>query len=323
MIARSKLLALVAAVGASTAAQAEPLVVRNQHPIAMLYGLPAPLPARLPKPGDGRIGLAVNWANFAVTETLERVEFTLDGEVVESRMDATYGLTDRLALHGEVAFRSLGAGSLDATIESFHDALGLPNGTRGKLPEDQLLLAYAVEGVTEFRLDRDASGFGDVPLALGYQLRASEAGALSGWLSFKLPTGSVDDLTGSGAVDVALSLAGTRQLGERGQAFAQLNLAWLGEGDLLPSLQEDYAWSAVGGASWNAWRGLDLTAQLDANSAVLDSGLDDFDGGALVLTFGGSWRTAGGWRFDFGLSEDIQTDASPDVVFNFAARRDF
>ena len=321
----SRPLVIVLAAGAlaAPAAPAEPLVVRNQHAIAMLYGLPAPLPARLPKDGSGRAGLAVHWANFAVTEARDRFEFTLDGEVVESRVDATYGLTDRLALHGEVAFRSLGAGTLDATIERFHDALGLPNGSRDKLPEDQLLLAYAVEGVTRFQLDRDASGLADVPLALGYQLRASNSGALAGWLSVKLPTGSVEELTGSGALDVALSLASTRVFGERGQAFAQLNLAWLGDGDLLPTLQEDYAWSALGGASWTMWRGLDLTAQLDANSGVLDSGLDDFDGGALVLSLGGTWRTPGGWRFDFGLSEDIQTDASPDVVFNLAARRDF
>jgi hypothetical protein len=325
MIVRCKpfVLVFVAGVVATSAAQAEPLVVRNQHAIAMLYGLPAPLPARLPQAGDGRAGLAVNWANFAVTEARGRFEFTLDGEVVESRVDATYGLTDRLALHAEAAYRSLSAGSLDATIERFHDALGLPNGSRDKLPEDQLLLAYAVEGVTTFHVDRDASGISDVPIAVGYQLRASDDAAISGWLSVKLPTGSVDDLTGSGAMDVAMSLAATRTLGERGQAFAQVNLAWLGEGDLLPALQEDYAWSAVGGASWNAWRGLDLTAQLDANSAVLDSGLDDFNGGALVFTFGGSWRTSGGWRFDFGVSEDIHTDASPDVVFNFAARRDY
>ena len=325
MIVRCKPFVLVVAASVLTnpVARAEPLVMRNQHAIAVLYGLPAPLPARLPRAGGGRIGLAVNWVNFAVTEARGQRAYTLDGEVVESRIDATYGLTDRWALHGEVAYRSLSAGTLDATIESFHDALGLPNGSRDKLPDDQLLLAYAVDGVSAFRVDREASGIADVPLALGYQLRASNAGALAGWLSVKVPTGSVDDLTGSGAVDVALSLAGSRQLGERGQAFAQVDLAWLGEGDLLPALQEEYAWSAIGGASWAAWRGLDLTAQLEANSGVLDSGLDDFDGGALVLTFGGSWRTSGGWRFDFGLSEDIQTDASPDVVFNFAARRNF
>lgn len=315
--------ALAAATLAHPAARAEPIVVRNQHAIATLYGLPAPLPARLPRAGGGRVGLAVNWTNFAVTESRDRFEFTLDGEVVEGRVDATYALTDRVAMHGELGFRSLGAGTLDATIEQFHDALGLPNGSRDKLPEDQLLLAYAVDGETAFHLDRKASGIADVPLALGYQLRVSDRGALSGWLSVKLPTGSAEDLTGSGALDVALSLAGTRQLGERGQGFAQVNIAWLGEGDLLPTLQEEYAWSVLAGASWNAWRGLDLTAQLDASSAVLDSGLEDFDGGAVVLTFGGTWRTGAGWRFDVGVSEDIQTDASPDVVFNLAARRDF
>ena len=317
------LVALVAATGVAAAARAEPLVVRNQHAMTALYGLPAPLPARLPRAGSGRAGVAIQGANFAVTEARGRFEYTLDGEVVETRIDATYGLTDRLALHGEIAFRSLSEGSLDGTIENFHDALGLPNGSRDKLPDGQLLLAYAIDGATAFHFDRAASGIADVPLALGYQLRASDRGALSGWLSVKLPTGSVDELTGSGAVDVALSLAGQRGFGTRAQAFTQVNLAWLGDGDLLPALQQDFAWSVLGGASWNAWRGLDLAAQLDANSGVLDSGLDDFDGGGLVLTFGGRYRTAGGWRFDLGISEDIQADASPDVVFNFAARRDF
>ena len=35
-----------------------------------------------------------------------------------------------------------------------------------------------------------------------------------------------------------------------------------------------------------------------------------------------SYRTVRGWRFDLGVSEDIQADASPDVVFNLAAHRD-
>jgi hypothetical protein len=317
-------LAVLAILGiAGPAARAEPFNVRNQHPIATLYGLPGALPARLPQAGGGRAGVAVHWANFAVTESRGPLDYTLDGEVVETRIEATYGLADRFALHGELAFRSLGGGSLDGTIEEFHEAFGLPNGSRGLLPEDALLISYAVDGETALWLEHDASGVADVPLALGYQLHASDRGALAGWLSVKVPTGSVEDFTGSGAVDVALSLAGERWIGERGQVFAQLNLAWLGEGDLLPALQEDFAWSLLAGASWNAWRGLDLTAQLDANSAVLDSGLDDFDGGALVLTFGGAWRTSGSWRFEVGLSEDIQADASPDVVFNFAARRNF
>jgi hypothetical protein len=79
----------------------------------------------------------------------------------------------------------------------------------------------------------------------------------------------------------------------------------------------------MGGLTWNAWRALDLTAQLEANSAIYDGLGSDFDGDAVVLTFGGAWRTPGGWRFDVGISEDVEAGASPDVVFNFAVVRDF
>jgi hypothetical protein len=320
-----KLLAIVLGVVGTAAppARAEPFIVRNQHPIVALHGLPSPLPARLPAPGTGRMTALMNWASFATTEARGANRYTLDGEVIEARVTFDRALGERFALHGELAWRSLSEGSLDGSIEQFHDALGLPNGSRHKLPEDQLLLEYRVGNTVSFRVERDAAGVTDLPLALGYQLRSSPTSALAAWISVKLPTGSADDLTGSGATDVALSLAGERRLGERWQWFGQANVAWLGQGDLLPALQEDLAWSLLGGTSWHAWRGLDFTAQLEANSAVLDSRFDDFDGGALVLTLGGSYRTDGGWHFDLGVSEDIQSDASPDVVFNVAVRHGF
>jgi hypothetical protein len=310
------------AVGASTAV-AEPFLVRNQHPVVALFGLPAPLPARLPSPGTGSLAALVNWSNFATTETRGERTSTLDGEVVEARLVADRSLGERFAVHAEVAHRRLGAGSLDGAIERWHDFFGLPNGSRPRLPEDQLLLEYRVGNATPLRVEREASGLADLPVALGYRWRDDEAAAVASWLSIKAPTGDADELTGSGAVDVALSLVGERALGERWAAFGQANVAWLGQGDLLAELQEDFAWSLLGGVSWRAWRGLELTAQLEANSAVLDTGLDDLDGAAAVLTFGGSYVTSDRWRFDFGISEDVQVDASPDVVFNFAVRHGF
>jgi hypothetical protein len=170
-------------------------------------------------------------------------------------------------------------------------------------------------------IDESTSGIGDMPIALGYQLHATDSSALSTWLTVKAPTGSADDLTGSGAVDVAATLAGQTQLNERWQLFGQASVAWLGEGDLLPELQESFAWTLMGGLTWNAWRALDVTAQVEANSRLYD-GLDsELDGDAIVLTLGGSWRTEGGWRYDVGVSEDLQAGASPDIVFIFAVAR--
>jgi hypothetical protein len=309
--------------GASGLARAEPLLVRNQHPVVVMYGLPSPLPARLPAAGSTRIAGVVNWSNFADKVTLDDAGFTLDGEVVETRVHVDHGFGERFAVHGEVAYRHLSAGSLDGLIADWHEVFGLPSGSRTRLPENQLLLRYQTGSKTLLYVDEDASGIADIPISIGYQLRATETDAVATWLSVKAPTGKAEDLTGSGAVDVAWSISAERRFAERWQLFGQANLAWLGDGDFLPEVQESYAWSAVAGLTWNAWRALDLTVQLEGNSSVLDTGFDGLDGQALVVTFGGTYRTAGAWQFDLGVSEDLDADASPDFVLNLGVRRSF
>ena len=312
------------AVGLLTpAAHAEPFLTRNQSPLVAAYGLPSPLPARLPPAGGGRIAGVINWSNDEKDDVAGDSGYTLDGEVLELRLHFEHALGERFAVRAELPWRRLSGGSLDGFVDDWHGFFGLPGGSRRRLPENQLLIEFRENGETLLRYDESVSGIGDIPIALGYQLHASERSALATWLTVKAPTGSADDLTGSGAVDVAATLAGQRSLHERWQLFGQASVAWLGEGDILPERQESFAWTLMGGLTWNAWRALDLTAQLEANSAIYDGLGSDFDGDAVVLTFGGAWRTPGGWRFDVGISEDVEAGASPDVVFVFAVVRDF
>jgi len=312
------LVCLVSAAGA----QAEPLLTRNQHPLVTLYGLPMPLAARLPGSGSGRLGATLNWSNIATTDSTDQASYTLDAEVFEVRVQGEHALGERCAVQGELAWRQTSGGSLDSLVASWHDLFGLPNGSRDRLPEDALLIEYRSGESTLLRIDEESSGLADLPLSLGYQLAANVHGAVATWLTIKLPTGEAEDLTGSGAVDVALSLAGERQLSDRWQLFGQANLAWLGKGDVLADLQQDFAGSLLAGTTWKAWRGLELTAQLEANTAVMDTGTD-LDGDAVVLTLGGRYRTDAGWAFDFGFSEDLQVDASPDFVLLLGVRRAF
>ena len=314
---------LAAALLSAPALHADPLVVRSQHPLVTLFGLPSPMPSRLPPPGSGAVTATFNWTSFEVTDATGERDYTLDGETQEWRVQANHALGARFAMYGAVSWRRLEAGSLDGFIDDWHAAFGLPGGSRGQLPEGELLLEYRRAGVAAMRVDAPKSGVADVPLALGYPVVDSDTRALAAWLSVKLPIGDAADLTGSGAADLALSLAGEWRPHERWTLFGQLNAAALGQGDLLPELQHDAAWSALAGVSWEAASGFDLTAQVEANSAVFDTGLDDLDGDALVLGFGGSYRTQGGWRFDAGLVEDLEPDASPDITFSFALHRAF
>jgi hypothetical protein len=305
----------------ATTAHAEPFLTRNQNPLLALYGLPSPLPARLPPAGGGRVAGVINWGNTEKEDFSADGNYTLDAETFELRLHFDHGLAERFALHAELPWRKVSEGSLDGFIDDWHGVFGLPGGSRRRLPEDQLLIEFEQGGATLLSIDDSTSGIGDIPVALGYQLYATESSALSTWLTVKTPTGSADDLTGSGAVDVAATLAGQTQLNERWQLFGQASVAWLGEGDLLPELQESFAWTLMGGLTWNAWRALDLTAQVEANSRLYDGIESELDGDAIVLTFGGSWRTEGGWRYDVGVSEDLQAGASPDIVFIFAVAR--
>lgn len=303
------------------AAQAEPFLTRNQNPLLALYGLPSPLPSRLPSAGGGRVAAVINWGNTENEVFPADGNYTLDAETFELRLHFDHALGERFAVHVELPWRQVSGGSLDGFIDDWHGVFGLPGGSRRRLPEDQLLIEFEQGGSTLLRVDESTSGIGDIPIAFGYQLRATDRDALAAWLTVKVPTGSADDLTGSGAVDVAATLAGQARLHERWQLFGQASVVWLGEGDLLPELQESFAWTLMGGLSWNAWRALDLTAQVEANSRLYDGIESEVDGEAIVLTFGGSWRTAGDWRFDVGVSEDLQAGASPDIVFNFAVVR--
>ena len=61
--------AWIAAALIAPAAHAEPLLTRNQSALVAVYGLPSPLPARLPPAGNGRIAGVVNWSNTEKDET--------------------------------------------------------------------------------------------------------------------------------------------------------------------------------------------------------------------------------------------------------------
>ncbi len=163
----------------SAPAHADPLLTRNQHPLVALYGLPLPLAARLPGAGSGSIGATLNWSNIATTGTTDRSSYTLDGEVFEVRVQAGHALGERFAVQGQLAWRQLSGGSLDSLVESWHDVFSLPNGSRDRLPEDALLIEYRSGESTMLRVDDESSGLADLPLSLGYQLTASDQGAVA------------------------------------------------------------------------------------------------------------------------------------------------
>lgn len=289
-----------------------PFTVRDQNPLLAGLGLPVAMPSRI---ADGlAASMDIYWGSTALLQEEGDEALLVDAETREARLTLQGGISERIAWQLQLPYRYTGGGNLDSFIDSWHDFFGLSEGVRPLLRRDQTNIVYARSAVRQIDMSSSRSGLADIQAALGYSMHASTNAALMAWLSVELPTGDEDQLTGNGATDVSLLLSGHRRLSDRWSASGQLAGTWLGETDLLPIEQRSVVWSAMAGLSVRAWRGLSFKAQIDAHTSAYDSKLDFFSE-AVVLTVGGDYRFASGWRLDLGVSEDFAVEHSPDVVF--------
>jgi hypothetical protein len=297
---------------AAAGAHADPFATRDQNPLLAGFGLPAPLPtnvAALPT-WDAQF----NWSNSAIEQEDGSEHLTVDAETKELRLILAHAWDTHWATRVQIPYREISGGSLDSFIDDWHDRFGLPKGIRPQQPHDRLRIDYSQNGLNQLHVNDPSRGIGDALFDVGYQLSASENTKMMLWTSIKLPTGDMDELSGSEAVDETVAVAAEHAFGSRWTLSAQLAGTHLGDGDLLASQQKSFVTSGTLSLSFACSAATELTAQLDAHSAAFDSELK-FLGSAEILTLGGVHRFKSGWRLELGVSEDIAVDASPDVVF--------
>ena len=87
----------------------------------------------------------------------------MDAEVIETRFHVEHSFWPKISLRAELPWRRVSGGSLDGFIENWHDFFGLPNGSRNRLPRDELLIEYRMADKTLLLVDESASGIGDIP----------------------------------------------------------------------------------------------------------------------------------------------------------------
>jgi hypothetical protein len=302
---------------------ADPLPVSDQNPLLSGFAIPATLPTRLNPPGAWSFQTTFSWASNAIVQSSTNESLVVDAETKELRLVAQRGLGRELVLRVELPYRHTSGGSLDGFIDRWHDTFGLPEGARPTLPDDALRLLYVRDGAVLLDSRSTTQGVGDASVEVGRSLMSNDRSAVSAWLGLKLPTGDADDFTGSGSVDITLALAAEHRFGDRWQVFGQLAGTWLSEGDRLVRQQRDWVAAATAGISARTIGKLVLTAQIDAHTAVYDTNELDFLNDAVVLSVGGSYRFDSDWEIAVGVSEDIEVESAPDVVFLFDIKKTF
>ena len=199
-------------------ADAAPFPARDLNPLLAGYGLPSALPARL-SAESWTVAADLNWASTSLLQRDGSEQLIVDAEVREARVTIGRSWSNGFAAQLQIPYRYTGGGVLDDAIDSWHDFFGLPEGARAIMPTDRIRVAYASDGAVLLDVQSSQSGLGDISLDFGRSLYDATSGAVAAWLSVKVPSGDADRLTGSGATDVSLAIAGEHRLGEDWSAF--------------------------------------------------------------------------------------------------------
>ena len=298
-------------------------MTRNRNPLLTGFGIALPLPSRLGEERDTWVTAQLDWSSTATIQPAEREELVVDAETRTFDLIAQHRFGNGIALRVTIPWIYHGAGVLDSFIERWHDVFGLPQGSRRRLPHDQVLIGYARDEEILFLRRDGVDGLGDISLDAGATLYESARAALGAWLTVKLPTADASDLLGSGAVDAGVTVTADLALSDTWSLYGQLSYTYLGEGAFLPELQRRDIWRGLAGVAWQIARPVTVKAQIDAYTAAFERTELEFLGESALVTVGVDWEPSDRWRASFAVGEDLDVKASPDVVFHFALRRAF
>lgn len=303
--------------------------LRNQNPFLQIFGLPPFQSARLAAPNAFDLDMSVDIVSHADSAITPFEDIVIDGESYFLTMSMRRTLSERLEVGFDLPLVSHQEGFLDSAIKDWHDLLGLSNSKR-RGANNQLAFRYSSGGRTRYELDSTASGIGDLQLTAAMPLRkADDADALSVSLrgAIKLPTGSAEDLTGSGAADFSLGLyaSNSYRLWQRDldlSGFAGVLL--LGDGDVLPDLQRRAVpYGGIAASYWMAER-FGVSMQLQLEGPYFDVDAEEIGGSSAQLAVGFDYRLRQpGTSLHFSITEDIAaaTTATPDFGIHFSVRK--
>ncbi|MBO6556562.1 MAG: DUF3187 family protein [Pseudomonadales bacterium] len=320
------LTSLIAFPQSSLADLFEPFSTSNLNPFVQVYGIPATRSAYQAADGQLNWHLQTEIANNFTESREDNEVISIDGETWRTNLSLRYGMTERWEVALDVPYMRHDGGSLDSFIEDWHGWFGLPNGGREDVMDDQLTYLYQLNGITQVDLRDSVSGIGDVSLSVSYLLGNEEDKSWSVRAGVKLPTGDPNDLTGSDGTDVFMSLHLSDASFFRHDDWyfhGSIGLMVPGDGDIIEGTLEDYVVFGSTTVAWHSWKKVSLKAQLDFHSAMYDSDLKELDEFAVQLVLGGTVELGEKLLLDISVSEDIVTDASPDVVFQLGLRSRF
>lgn len=311
------LLAALACLVTLPAAATPGFAVRNESTLSRTATLPTLGESRVLDAGQYATRFSLDWSNEYVARANARETLTVDAETQRLTLGFRRGIAEGVELTLDVPLLFSGGGVLDGVIEGWHDAFGLPNGGRQRVPQDRYRVQYVVDGQTRIDETRGGDGFGDVEAGVGFRLR--DDFALRALV--KLPSGRGSRLQGGNAggalwFDYDPFAAGSRWFGS-----VSGGASYSGQSEVIGAQQRQFV--ALGGVAlgYRLLRPLSLLVQFNVHSALhKDSALSALDRAGGQLAFGGRVHLAPTLDLDLGVQEDVLTTSSPDFSIHAGLR---
>jgi hypothetical protein len=166
----------------------------------------------------------------AATSPGEPGDYLVDVEHLQATVMLRGGVRRNLQLELAVPFVNVGGGFLDGTIEGFHNLFSIGQMGRLGLPRDAVEIDLRSARATLQVNAPPGPALGDVVVGATvgpWSPAAASPPGLAARVLLKLPTGSVERLTGSGSVDVGVQALATKCFPES-CVHGSLGLAYLG-----------------------------------------------------------------------------------------------
>lgn len=291
-----------------------PIAWRDLSPMAINFGLPRALDARLLPADQWHLDVHLEIANNFTGKEVPEERIFLDGESQVATLLMRRGMPWG-EIGAELPWVRHTPGFLDRAIDAYHDATGLPDRGRRELPRGGFAHEWSRRGVTLLDL-QPGSDIGDLRVFAAMPANLPALGDSTIRLQLKTPTGSAANATGSGAFDLAGSISQHRMLAVLGRTVSQhrsVGLLAMGDGDFAAARQKRRALFASFGLASYLGAGWTLAAQADAHTGVMES----------KLRAPGNWSIQGGlalrlrsrWgHFEFGFYEDLRPGSSVDFT---------
>lgn len=303
-----------------------PLPVRNFQPVQLLFlNLPFERAEVTPQ-GKWALSFGFTESNTMneVNQKGEKTELLFDLETTRFVLGAKYGLWNRVEVGLEMPFILRWGGFLDLFIEGVERMVGRLNQNREERPDNSILFRFQREGIEVFSQNDTAFGPGDLVLGAKGLVWKEERflPAIAARFMLKLPTGSEDQLFGSGKPDIGLGLSMQKTLW-RFVLYGNLNYIIPGEVFAEAGLETRNFWTAGFGGEFRWTPRFSLLLQTEFYQSAFEKvGVEELDLDLWELAFGFNFALSPNLLWQFGGIQNMVVESGADFSLhsNFVYR---